>query len=82
MIFNEIKCHVKSSLRLVGGDASPASPPVSARQNLLRSGGGMHPLHPSPLCPRVPVEHWVHCKSTSHLPHQISLCPLLFGNRF
>jgi len=31
MIFNEIKCHVKSSLRLVGGDASPASPPVSAR---------------------------------------------------
>jgi len=24
-----------------------------------------------------PVKHWVHCKSISHPPHQISLCPLL-----
>ena len=30
MSFNEIKCHVNTSLGLVGGDASPASPPVSA----------------------------------------------------
>jgi len=29
MIFNEIKCHVNTSLGLVGG-ASPASLPVSA----------------------------------------------------
>jgi len=29
MIFNEIKCQVKTSLGLVGG-VSPASPPVSA----------------------------------------------------
>jgi len=26
MIFDEIKCHVNTSLGLVGGDASPASP--------------------------------------------------------
>jgi len=30
MLFNEIKCHVNTSLGLVGGDASLASPPVSA----------------------------------------------------
>jgi len=30
MIFDEIKCHVNTSLGLVGEDASPASPPVSA----------------------------------------------------
>ena len=24
-----------------------------------------------------PVKHWVHCKSISHPPHQLSLCPLL-----
>jgi len=23
------------------------------------------------------VNHWVHCKSISHHPHQVSLCPLL-----
>jgi len=27
MIFNEIKCHVNTSLGLVGGDVSPAFPP-------------------------------------------------------
>jgi len=26
------------------------------------------------------VKHWVHCKLTSHPPHQISLCPLLSGS--
>jgi len=30
MSFNEIKCHVNTSLGLVWRDASPASPPVSA----------------------------------------------------
>jgi len=30
MIFNEIKCHVNTFLGLVGGDASPAFPLVSA----------------------------------------------------
>jgi len=27
----------------------------------------------------VLMEHWVHCKSTSHPPNQISLCPLVIG---
>ena len=30
MICNEIKCHVNTSLGLVGGDGTPASPRVSA----------------------------------------------------
>jgi len=34
MIFNEIKCHVSTFLGLVG-DASPASPPVSAPDSEL-----------------------------------------------
>jgi len=28
-----------------------------------------------------PVKHWVHCKSTSHPPHQIILCTLLASIR-
>jgi len=35
MIFNEIKCHVNTSLDLVGGDASPA-PPLCPRLTLSR----------------------------------------------
>jgi len=36
MIFNEIKCHVNTTLGRVG-DASPASPPVSAPDECLSS---------------------------------------------
>jgi len=35
MIFNEIKCHVNTFLGLVGGDASLASPPVSAPERRI-----------------------------------------------
>jgi len=31
MIFNEIKCHVNSSLGLVGGGRNPCIPPVCPR---------------------------------------------------
>jgi len=41
MLFNEIKCHVNTSLGLVGG---------------------MHPVHASPLCPRLSIVRLRWCK--------------------
>jgi len=59
MIFNEIKGHVNTSLGLVRGDESPASPPVSAPGSCPQRSGGALELSQGLLEALLPSRRWI-----------------------